>query len=474
MKKKISLILAMFCSQITFSQTTASYNSVIEKIKSTYNSKDYKGFYNLLSADFKVQQSEKDIELFLKDNVNAYYGSILLITFLKDDKVGFKHYKTSCEKGILEMLVACNQNNEVVGFTFLPYEEKDINDKKLYLSDNKKQSKLDLKVDSIVGEFMSNPINAGLSIGIIDNGQAYYYNYGETKKESKQLPSNNTIYEIGSVSKTFTGLLLANAIIDEKVNLDDDIRIFLPSQCSKLEYKGNSIKIKHLVTHTSRIPRVPKNLDKQPNFDELNPYKNYDKKMVYEYLSKLKLDTLPGVKMDYSNTGMALLGIILENVYKQSYKELLKKYITSSYEMKSTFVNVPTNYLEKFAIGYNDKGKETSHWDLGDQVGAGGIKSTIEDMTLYLKENIIESSKVIQNAHQVQFENGKEKVGFSWFIQLTKAGNTLVWHNGGTYGFTSFCGFVKEKKCGVVVLANSGTGVDGIARDILKHLQTTN
>ncbi len=138
MKKKISLILAMFCSQITFSQTTASYNSVIEKIKSTYNSKDYKGFYNLLSADFKVQQSEKDIELFLKDNVNAYYGSILLITFLKDDKVGFKHYKTSCEKGILEMLVACNQNNEVVGFTFLPYEEKDINDNKSEDKDNDK------------------------------------------------------------------------------------------------------------------------------------------------------------------------------------------------------------------------------------------------------------------------------------------------------------------------------------------------
>jgi len=116
--------------------------------------------------------------------------------------------------------------------------------------------------------------------------------------------------------------------------LDDDIRKYLPSQCSKLEYKGIPITIKNLVTHTSRIPRIPENIDKQPNFDELNPYKNYDKKMVYDYLSNLKLDTLPGVKFDYSNTGTALLGIILENVYKQSYGELLNKFITTPLSMK--------------------------------------------------------------------------------------------------------------------------------------------
>jgi CubicO group peptidase (beta-lactamase class C family) len=176
--------------------------------------------------------------------------------------------------------------------------------------------------------------------------------------------------------------------------------------------------------------------------------------------------------MDYSNTGMALLGIILENVYHQSYEELLKKYITSSFAMKSTFVNVPTNQLERFAIGYNEQGNETPHWDLGDQVGAGGIKSTIEDMALYLKENINETSMIIKNSHEIQFAKQNEKIAFSWFIQPTKNGSTLLWHNGGTYGFTSFCGFVKEKKCGVVMLNNSGVGVDKLAIDILRYLQT--
>ena len=473
MKKHIFSLLIMLCVQSAFSQVTDSYSIVVEKIKVTYNAKDYHSFYNLLGPNFKSQQTEDNIKSFLKDNVYSFYGSMKSISYIKDLNE-FKHYKVECENGNLEMLLSCNNINEIEGFTFLPYEEINISDKKHFLSDNKKQNTLDLKVDSIVSEFMSNPINAGLSIAVIQNGQVYYYHYGETNKESKQLPQNSTIYEIGSVSKTFTGILLVQAVANKKITMEDDIRKYLPIQCAKLEYKGEAIRVKHLVTHTSRIPRIPENLDKQTHFDELNPYKNYDKKMVYDYLSTLKLDTFPGIKLDYSNTGMALLGIILENVYQQSYEELLNQYITTVIGMKKTFVNVPAAHLTNFATGYNEKGKETPHWDLGDQVGAGGIKSTIEDMALYLKENINESSAVIQNSHQIQFEKLKDKIAFSWFIQPTKTGNTLIWHNGGTYGFTSFCGFVKEKKCGVVILSNSGNGVDKLAIDILKYLQITN
>ena len=470
MKKQIIAVLIMLCTQIVLSQTTDSYSSVIEKIKSTYNSKDYNGFYNLFSPSFKGQQTENNIKSFLKDNVYAFFGMMKSISFEKEVDE-FRHYKVECENGNLEMLLACNDRNEIEGFTFLPYEEKNVVEKKQFLSDNRKQSNLDLKIDSIVFEFMSDPVNVGLSIGIIQNDKTHYYHYGEVKRESKQLPINATVYEIGSVSKTFTGMLLVQAIADKKINLEDDIRIYLPSQCSKLDYKGTPILVKHLVTHTSQIPRIPENLHKQQKFDPLNPYKNYDKKMVYDYLSTLNLDTLPGIQLNYSNTGMALLGIILGNVYKQSYEELLSKYITTPIGMKTTFVNLPANYNSNFATGYNDKGKETPRWDLGDQAGAGGIKSTIEDMALYLNENIKESSTVIKNAHKIQFEQKTDRMAYSWFVQTTKSGNTLLWHNGGTYGFTSFCGFVKEKKCGVVVLNNSGIGIDNLAINILKYLQ---
>ncbi len=465
-------MLLMANLQSSFSQSTKPdvYQVVLDKIKSTYNTKDYKGFYDLLSPNFKSQQSESDIKTFLKDNVYTYYGNIESVSFIKEVD-GFNHYKTILEKGNLEMLLACNEKNEIAGFTFLPMAAKPMTLKNKFTSDNKKQTKLDLKIDSIVTQFMSNPVNAGLSIGIIQDNNITYYHYGENNKESKQMPDNFTIYEIGSISKTFTGLLLANAIIDKKINLDEDIRKYLPKECAELNYHGTPITIKHLVTHTSRIPRIPENIERQPGYNELNPYKNYDKKMVYSYLSTLKLDTIPGIIYDYSNTGVALLGMILETVCQQSYEELLEKYITTPLNMKHTFVNVPSPELINFAQGYNGKGKKTPHWDLGDQVGAGGIKSTIADMCLYLNENINESSITLKLAHDLQFKSSNESVALAWTVQATKKGNTLLWHNGGTYGFASFCGFIKDKKIGVVVLSNSGNSVDQISIDILRYLQ---
>ncbi|MES2512999.1 MAG: serine hydrolase domain-containing protein, partial [Bacteroidota bacterium] len=193
--------------------------------------------------------------------------------------------------------------------------------------------------------------------------------------------------------------------------------------------------------------------------------------MIYDYLGTLKLDTVPGITLDYSNTGMALLGIIMENVYKQPLEVLYSQYITTPMNMKHTFVTVPKQDLPNFAPGYNEKGTETPHWDLGDQVAAGGLRSTISDMALYLKSNIEEQSSVIRASHEVQFEKDKRSIAYAWFLQPTRTGNTLIWHNGGTYGFSSFCGFVKEKKAGVVLLSNSGIGVDELAIGLLRFLQ---
>jgi CubicO group peptidase (beta-lactamase class C family) len=465
-----SCMMSISNRSLAQTNSTDSYLPVVENVKTTYNNEDYKGFYELFSPEFKSHQTQKDIETFLKNNVYAYYGKMSAFVFEKEEN-GFKHYITNFEKGDLDMLLACDDKLQIIGFTFKPVTIKITSQNKVCSSSNKKQTALDFKVDSVVSGFMQNSANCGLSIAVIQNGNTFFYHYGEVKKNEKQLPSNSTIYEIGSLTKTFTGLLFANAIADNKLGLEDDIRKYLPAECSKLMYNNIPVTVKHLLTHTSRIPRIPENIDKQENFDELNPYKNYNKKMVYEYLSTLKLDTLPGIKMDYSNTGMALLGIILENVYKQPLESLYAKYITTPMEMKHTFVKVPKNELSSFAPGYNAKGIETPHWDLGDQVAAGGLRSTIADMSTYLRDHINEQSAIIRNSHEVQFEKNKQSVAYAWFVQPTKSGNTLVWHNGGTYGFTSFCGFVKEKKAGVVVLSNSGTGVDELAITLLRFLQ---
>jgi CubicO group peptidase (beta-lactamase class C family) len=472
LQKTIMGLSLMINAAVSYSQNNLPdvYQPVLDKIKSSYNAKDYKGFYGLLSASFRQQQSEKEVSSFLKDNIYPYYGNMKTFAF-SIEKEGFRYYKTGFDKGNLDMLLACNDKMEIEGFAFVPSAPETVKEKKKFISDNKKSTALDLKVDSLVSEFMSNPVNAGLSVAVIEEGVTYFYHYGEVKKGTAVLPNNSTIYEIGSTSKTFTGLLLAQAVIDKKLSLEDDIRKFLPVKCANLEYNSQPVKVKHLVTHTSRIPRIPSDIEKQKGYNELNPYKNYNKDMVYDYLNTLKLDTLPGIQLDYSNTGMALLGLILENVYKKSYEELVEFYIAKPFNMVNTGVNVPASKIKQFATGYNDNGIETPYWDLGDQAGAGGIRSTIADMAAYVGEQIKEDRIAIKVSHDEQFKGKKEAIAYAWFIQPTKTGDTILWHNGGTYGFTSFCGFIKEKKCGVVVLSNSGTGVDAIAVSLLKSLQ---
>jgi CubicO group peptidase (beta-lactamase class C family) len=464
--KTLKLLLLLLTSTLQFAQT--SEKSVIDAIKKTYNSKDYSAFYNLISPNFKTQMSETDLKDFLSENVYKYYGEIKSIDF-KKEKEGQKFYNTIFEKGELDLMLIFNNEFKIDGFSFTPSQEEVVT-KTAVLSDNKMSSQLDKVVDSIAKIHILNTKNVGLSIGIIQDGKTYYYHYGETKKESSNLPTNNTIYEIGSVSKTFTGYLLAQAIADKKISLDIDIRKYLVQKYPNLEFEGNPILIKHLISHTSTLPRLPEDLDKQPNYDQENPYANYSKEMISSYLKKFVMKSKPGMKQEYSNFGVALLGIILENIYKKPYKLLLKTYITSPFKMNNTCENLTKFQKINFATGYNDKGLETKHWDLVNFVAAGGIKSTIEDMTIYLQQNIDELNPNIKLSHEITFQDEKNTAEYAWVIQKMKSGNTLIWHNGGTYGFTSFCGFIKEKKCGVVVLNNSGNSVDNIAISILKKL----
>lgn len=339
-----------------------------------------------------------------------------------------------------------------------------------YLSDNKKLSELDTVVERAIIDFMQSPQNCGLSIGIIKGDSNYFYNYGETKRSNKTLPDQNTLFEIGSITKTFCGLILANAVNEGKIKLDDDIRKYLPGKYPQLEINRQFIQIKHLANHTSGLPRVPEDMHTQFNFDKLDPYKNYDKKMMLGYLKNVTLLSKPGTVCEYSNYGMALLGLILEKVYDKSFEELVKEKICLPNGMNSTGINLTSGQSDLFATGYNKNGDWTPHWHLDGMVAAGGIKSSTTDMLAYLHYNVTEKDSATKLAHISTF-NDRSNVALAWHIVKTKAGNELIWHNGATFGFSSFCGFIKEKKIAVVVLSNSANYVDYIGIAILKYLQ---
>ncbi|MXN92632.1 serine hydrolase [Flavobacterium sp. Sd200] len=467
MKKYISLFLVLVTVLSAKAQDTTTYKTVLEKITTGFNSGDYTGIYNLLSAEFKAQVPQQSFTGFLGSQ--AALGKITATDYI-ESKDGFRVYKTTFENGVMSLLLACNDKAEISGLALRPYVAKAMRTTPV-ATDNKKTTPLDKEVDKAVTEFFDDLNNVGAVVAVVKDGATFYYHYGETKKNSGTMPANTTIFEIGSISKTFTGILLAQAVLDKKLSLDDDIRKYLPAECKGLELDGKPVLIKHLANHTSGLPRLTDDYTTTADYNEQDPYKHYTAAMYYNYLARVKLESVPGTKQEYSNTGVAVLGIILEKIYGKSYEQLLATYITNPLKMNSTFVTVPAKHETNFASGYAD-GDEAPHWNLAQTSAAGGIRSNITDMVLYLKANMAEATPAMALSHKETFNDGSDAIGLGWFLYPVK-GDSLIWHNGGTGGFTSYTGYLKDKKVGVVVLTNSSSqgGPDRIGTAILRHLQ---
>lgn len=471
MKKWMYILLGSGLSLLANGQhkVTDACNMNAEKFKEAFNKNEPQLFYSLLSKPFQKDFSFTDYSNFIKD-IKDQYGVINRCSWSRYED-GAEIFKNEHQNGSLQLNLYCNPNGEIDGLQIIPWKDKEVkNIRSNYLSDNHKADSLDIVVDKAVEDFMKTPANCGLSIAVLKDGKTRFFNYGEIRRQSNQLPNAKSIYEIGSVSKVFTGLLLAKAIDDKKVKPDDDIRRYLPETCKNLTANGQAITLQHLVTHTSGLPRIPEDLVNDKT-DTLNPYAHYTKEKIITYLSTLKPDSKPGLKMDYSNLGMALVGLILSDVYKASYEELVLKFIARPFGMTSTRMNLTGEEFSRFAEGYNSDGAVTPHWDLANFAAAGGLRSCAEDMIQFMEANLKAESAFTRSAQQILFESGRDKMGMGWVIQNTKSGYTLIWHNGGTYGFSSFAGMIKEKNCAVVVLANSGNRTDDIALAILKYLQ---
>jgi CubicO group peptidase (beta-lactamase class C family) len=311
-----------------------------------------------------------------------------------------------------------------------------------------------------------------VSIGVIQEWKTYFYHYGEMDKSTKKMADNNTFYEIGSITKTFTGILLAQAVLEKKIDLESDIRKYLPEDYPNLQYKNNLILIKHLANHTSGIISFPSlDIMTQKGYDAKNPYKHYTSDMVLAYLHKVKLDTVPGFKSNYSNFATGLLGIILEKTYKMSYADLMKKYITDPLSMKATKIVLTDEEDKIFAKPYKENGELTNHWDITGLGAAGAIRSNIVDMLQYAQSNMMALNDAIILAQKQTFKRGaKSETGLYWQLDTNKKGQIVTWHNGGTGGFSSFCGFIKEKNIAVVILANNENNVTQTAMNLLKAI----
>jgi CubicO group peptidase (beta-lactamase class C family) len=311
----------------------------------------------------------------------------------------------------------------------------------------------------------------GIVVGLIDSNGQRIIAYGKPDQKDTRTVDADTVYEIGSVTKVFTSLLLADMVERGEVSLSDPVVKYLPAGVKVPERGGRVITLADLATHTSGLPRIPTNL---PLKDLANPYAAYTPDMLYQFLSGYELTRDIGSQYEYSNLGGGLLGHALARRAGMDYETLVRTRITKPLKMESTAITLTPQIKERMAVGHNPQMAPVSNWDFDVLAGCGALRSNANDMLAFVAANLGYTKTPLAPAMAAMLRvrkptggNGLD-IALGWHI-LKTGGREIVWHNGGTGGFRSFIGFDAKARIGVVVLSNAMTmaGVDDIGVHLL-------
>ena len=307
---------------------------------------------------------------------------------------------------------------------------------------------------------------AGIVVGVIDPSGRRIVGYGNLAKGDPRTVDGDTIFEIGSVSKVFTSLVLADMVTRKEVTFDDPAANFLPENVRMPERSGRSITLLHLSTHSSGLPRLPDNLKLK---DPANPYVDYSVDDLYQFLSDYTLPRDPGSEFEYSNLGGGLLGHLLACRAGTDYESLIRSRITEPLGMPDTGITLSSSMKQRMSAGHSAMLAPVGQWEFGALAGAGALRSSANDMLTFLEAFLGYRQSTLAPAMKLMLEirrpAGQTTIGLAWLIH-SNDGREIAWHNGGTGGFRSFVGFDSQKRTGVVVLSNAG-GVDDIGFHIL-------
>ncbi|MDJ1481784.1 serine hydrolase domain-containing protein [Cytophagaceae bacterium YF14B1] len=460
------LLFSFFFLCKVFPQTgnLSIHLAVKDSIVAQFNRSDFKAIYSFADTAFSNHITEDQLTGFLRGLKNN--GNILNSMLVADSANGRKYFHTEFSIRDMLMVLKVNTRQKFTTFGFYHQPPTLLTTTPQVNSNNPGKTFLDKSIDSIAREYFRNPKATALSIGVFKNGKQYTYHYGETKKGIGTLPKEETQYEIGSITKTFTATILAHAVIENKLALNDDIRNYLKASFPNLEYEGVPVRLCDLANHTARFPSLPGNFEKQIQYNPLEPYRNYTEEMLWQALHEIRLDTLPGYKFEYSNMGFAVLGKILENVYQMPYAELVKKYCAIPLKMKSLTTTLLVTQKKIAAHPYSENGNAVSFSSLGVFIPAGGIYASVKDMLHYIEVQINETNPAIALTHQIT-QNG---VGLSWGIVSFPDGYRMLQHNGSTEGFQSNITIYPELKTGFVILVNTKSNIDSLIIGLNKIL----
>ncbi len=313
---------------------------------------------------------------------------------------------------------------------------------------------------------ISTGLNPSIVVGIIDSNGMQYFSFG-TRTVGGELVDEHTIYEIGSITKTFTGTLLAELVVEGLLELDAPANKYLPESAQLPQRNGQEITLGHLSDHTSSLPRMPSDFDPaNPN----DPYADYSSELLYAFIASVELTRDIGSQYEYSNLAQGLLGQIMADQSGKTYEELMIEKIAEPLAMAETKTTIDANMERHLAIGHSG-GTEVDNWNFQSIAGAGAIRSSTHDMLRYIGANL----GLIQSDLNLAFnltqyprhdKAGGEYVGLGWHIKPKDDGN-ILWHNGATGGYRAFTGFIKEENRGIIVMTNSTESVDDLGIHLL-------
>lgn len=309
----------------------------------------------------------------------------------------------------------------------------------------------------------------GIWAGIIDGNTEFGKGYGTVSKDKQQPPTESTFFEIGSITKTFTALLLAKAHREGLVDLNDPVQTLLPEGVKAPEFNSETesgeptgllipgpVRLWHLSSHTSGLPRMPDNFFPK---NKMNPFVDYTPKDLYEFLNNHKLRWAPESQTEYSNLAVGLLGHLLALKYQKTYQQALIDEILTPLGLHDTRVRLNKEQQKRFADGHIFV-EPTEHWTWEPTTaltGAGGLRSTGSDMMTYAKAQMgLLKTSLNQDMQLTQIKridrDEYTSIGLGWHI--IKDGQIYI-HNGGTFGFRTFMAFDKQRQKAVIILTNS-------------------
>lgn len=325
----------------------------------------------------------------------------------------------------------------------------------------------DSAIHAIVAARIDSGRAVGIVVGITENGRRRFVWRGSAGPGRAPLGAH-TLFEIGSITKTFNALVLADEVSRGALQLDLPVANLLPG-VSMPAHANGAITLEHLATHRSGLPRLPGNL--QPS-NPGDPYADYDTTRLHAFLRSYTLPRAPGATAEYSNLGAGLLGHALtRHAGAASWSDLVRRRVLDPLGMNETFAMVPMDDRPRLAAGHGISMDTVPYWHFDVLAGAGALRSTAADMLTYLEAQLAPQRTTLADAITLAQEPradflGGSRIALGWLVRGDSTAR--MWsHGGGTAGFSTLAAFVPARGLGIVVLSNAGVPVDDIAMHLV-------